>query len=163
MRIPKGDVIELQALLRRTEAGSDRPKSASFRRAEMTPRPPKLSLALMAITVALGLALRFAPLGLPGFVVKYGGSTMWALMIYWIVSTLLPRLHPVVVALVSGAIATAVEFFKLYHSPGMDAFRHTLPGVLLLGRFFSMRDIAAYWIAIAAGALIDTRLRPIKR
>jgi uncharacterized protein DUF2809 len=125
----------------------------------MTPRALTRSLALMAATVALGLALRFAPLGLPRALVKYGGSTMWALMIYWIVSTLLPRLHPVIAAVISGAIATAVEFFKLYHSPGMDAFRHTLPGVLLLGRHFSVRDIAAYWIAICLGSWVDTSLR----
>jgi hypothetical protein len=41
----------------------------------------------------------------------------------------------------------------------MDAFRHTLPGVLLLGRYFSVRDIAAYWIAIGLGVWLDARLR----
>ena len=57
----------------------------------MRSRPFKISLALIVATVAAGLAIRFAPLGLPSFVTKYGGSTLWALMIYWIVSTLLPR------------------------------------------------------------------------
>ena len=60
-----------------------------------------------------GLALRMAPLGLPAFVVKYGGSTLWAVMIYWIASTALARWRPVAVAPISGMIATAVEFFKL--------------------------------------------------
>jgi len=113
----------------------------------------------MVVTVGLGLAVRFAPLGLPAPIVKYGGSALWALMIYGVVSTLLPRWPLLSVALAAGAIATAVEFFKLYRSPGMDAFRHTLPGVLLLGRYFSVRDIAAYWIAICVGALVDRRLR----
>ena len=55
----------------------------------------------------------------------------------------------------AGAIATAVEFFKLHHSPAMDAFRLTVPGILLLGRIFSAWDILAYWLAIAIGACID--------
>jgi hypothetical protein len=47
----------------------------------------------------------------------------------------------------------------LYHSPELDAFRLTLPGILLLGRFFSAWDILAYWSAIAAGVLLDRRIR----
>jgi hypothetical protein len=43
-------------------------------RAQMPSRSLLLSLALMLATIAAGLAVRFAPLGLPLFVVKYGGS-----------------------------------------------------------------------------------------
>ncbi len=125
----------------------------------MTPRPFRTSLLLILFTVLVGLAVRMALLGLPRVVVKYGGSTMWAVMICWIVSTALPRLHLPVVVLLSGAIATAVEFFKLYHSPGMDAFRATLPGMVLLGRYFSVRDIAAYWVAISLAAWLDGGIR----
>ena len=127
------------------------------------PRPLILTLALMAVTVAAGLTIRFAPLGLPPFVVKYGGSTMWALMAYWIVSTFLPSRRPLTVALLTGTLATAVEFVKLYHSPILDAFRLTLPGIVLLGRFFSVWDIVAYWLAISVGALVDRGLRPVER
>ena len=97
-----------------------------------------ISFVLMAGTIAAGLAVRFAHLGLPAFVVKYGGSTMWALMLYWTVSTLLPLWRIPTVAVLAGTVATAVEFLKLYHAPGLDTFRLTLPGVLLLGRFFSV-------------------------
>jgi hypothetical protein len=124
----------------------------------MVPRSRTLSLALCLVTIAAGLTFRMAPLGLPAFVVKYAGSTLWALMIYWIVSTLLSTWRLSAVAVISGLIATGVEFFKLYHSPGMDAFRLTLPGILLLGRYFSVWDIVAYWLAIAAGALADGAL-----
>jgi hypothetical protein len=61
--------------------------------------------------------------------------------------------------LVAGAVATGVEFFKLYHSPAMDAFRMTLPGMILLGRYFSVRDIVAYWVAIGLAAWVDGRIR----
>jgi carbon starvation protein CstA len=120
-----------------------------------------LTLALMAVTIAAGLMIRFAPLGLPSFIVKYGGSTMWALMAYWIVSTFLPSWRLLTVALLTGTLTTAVEFVKLYHSPILDTFRLTLPGIVLLGRFFSVWDIVAYWFAISVGALVDRGFRPV--
>jgi hypothetical protein len=125
----------------------------------MKPRPLRSSLALFVATVVAGLAVRMAPLGLPTVVVKYGGSMLWAVMIYWIASTALARWRLPVVGLVAGAVATGVEFFKLYRSPGMDAFRLTLPGMILLGRYFSVRDIAAYWVAIGIAVWLDERIR----
>jgi hypothetical protein len=94
--------------------------------------------------------------------VKYGGSVFWALMVYWVISALLPSRRLLTIVLVAGTLATAVEFFKLYHSPALDAFRLTLPGVLLLGRHFSVWDIGAYWAAIVVGAFADKALRPLK-
>lgn len=122
-------------------------------------RPISLSSVLILVTIAAGLTLRMAPLGLPAFVVKYGGSTMWALMIYWLVTTVAPTRRIAPAVLLSGCIACAVEFFKLYRSPGVDAFRATLAGELLLGRYFSVKDLVVYAVAIAAGATIDLRLR----
>jgi hypothetical protein len=129
----------------------------------MKPRTLRSSLALFLATVMAGLAVRMAPLGLPAVVVKYGGSMLWAVMIYWIVSAALARWRLPVVGLIAVAIATAVEFFKLYHSPAMDAFRLTLPGMILLGRYFSVRDIGAYWVAIGLAAWLDGGIRRMER
>jgi len=127
----------------------------------MQARPWVHSLGLMAATVAAGLTIRFAPLGLPPLVVKYGGSMLWATMIYWIVSAFLPCWRFPAVALLAGALATAVEFFKLCHAPALDAFRLTLPGILLLGRLFSVWDIVAYWLAVCNAALADLAMRRV--
>jgi hypothetical protein len=125
----------------------------------MRARSLVLSAVLIVSTIVAGITLRRVPLGLPQGLVKYGGSVLWALMIYWIVSTARPawRLGAVAAAC---TVATAVEFFKLYHDPALDAFRLTLPGALLLGRFFSVWDLIAYWLAIVVGAALDWRLRP---
>jgi Protein of unknown function (DUF2809) len=112
-------------------------------------------VALGPVTLVAGLTIRFAPLGLPWFVVKYGGSTMWALMVYWVLAFSFPRSRVGWLAVAAGVIAALVEFQRLYHSPGLDAFRHSLAGILLLGNFFSLRDIVAYWLAIAVGAVVD--------
>jgi hypothetical protein len=129
----------------------------------MRPRPLAVSLALIACTLVSGLGLRFAPLGLPHFIVKYGGSTLWALMIYWIVSTVLSSWGILWAIAISGAVASAVEGVKLYHSPGLDAFRLTLLGILLLGRVFSPWNIVAYCIAILVGGFADYWIRAAKR
>jgi hypothetical protein len=153
------------------------------------PRSLALSLTLLLVTMAAGAAIRFAPLGLPTVVTKYGGSMLWALTIYWLVSTLVPVLsrptkppgishatnppgapsiaplrwvgcHQILAsAILSATIATAIEFFKLYRSPTLDAFRLTLPGILILGHHFSWWDILAYIIAITIGAALDSRIQ----
>jgi hypothetical protein len=123
----------------------------------MPPRPVARSLVLALVTIAAGLTVRFVPLDLPFFWVKYGGSMLWALMIYWICSTALASARLPVVAAISGLIAMGIECIKLYRAPWLDAFRLTLPGVILLGRYFSFQDIAAYWIAIAVGVFFDGR------
>ena len=37
----------------------------------------------------------------------------------------------------------------------IDAFRLTLPGTILLGRYFSLKNIAAYILAIVLTAILD--------
>jgi hypothetical protein len=98
-----------------------------------------------------------APLHLPPFLYKYGGSMLWAAMVYFIVAALLPSLKPHPLAGLSALIAAVVEFSRLYHTPALDAFRITLAGKLILGKYFALPDIAAYWLAIAIAASIDSR------
>ena len=63
-------------------------------------------------------------------------------------------------AAVAACLVTAgVEGFKLYRSPGVDAFRGTVLGVLLLGRYLSYWDVAAYWLAIGVSAWVDGWVR----
>jgi hypothetical protein len=124
-----------------------------------SPRPLAWSLALLVGTLLAGLAFRFARIGLPPFLVKYGGSFFWAMLIYWLITTVLARWRVSAAALLAAGVAVGVEFFKLVRTPALDAFRLTLPGVLVLGRFFSLWDIVAYLLAIGAAAAIDRALR----
>jgi Protein of unknown function (DUF2809) len=130
-------------------------KAASF----VQPRPCVLSASLIIGTIAAGLTLRLVPLGLPYVVVKYGGSMLWALMIYWMVSSIRGRWSLIRGALVAGAVALSVELFKLYSPPWLDAFRLTLPGTLLLGRLFAVWNLIAYAFAIGIGMFADRAIR----
>ena len=125
----------------------------------MRGRPLALSALLIIVTVAAGLTIRLAPLGMPNALIKYGGSLLWALMIYWIVSSVRPLWSLLRGAIVSSAVALCVELFKLYHTPLLDAFRLTLLGKLLLGRVFSLWDLVAYAVAIIVGVLADHMIR----
>jgi hypothetical protein len=114
-----------------------------------------LCLLLLLVTIPLGLAWRMIPLGLSPFFFKYGGSMLWAMALYWLIAACLPRRGSGALALIAAAIAAAVEFSRLWHTSAMDAFRITLAGRLLLGRYFSLKNIAAYWLAIGLAALLD--------
>ena len=118
-----------------------------------------LRLAFAIVTIIAGLACRFAPLHLPWQVSKYGGSALYAILLYWLFAAALPHARTLTVALAATLTVTAIEFFKLVHTPALDAFRLTLPGKLLLGRIFSLRDLLAYFLAIAAIAITDSLRR----
>jgi hypothetical protein len=113
------------------------------------------TLVLLLITIPLGIAWRTLPLHLYPFFFKYGGSVLWAIALYWFVATLLPKLTPTALAFLSASLAAVLELSRLFHTPATDAFRLTLAGRLLLGRFFSPKNIAAYWLAIVLAALLD--------
>lgn len=112
-------------------------------------------LCAAGLTVLAGLGVRFVPLGLPWFVMKYGGSALWAAMIYWILALVWPKSSAATLAVIAGVIAALAEFSRLYHVAWLDAFRMTLPGAILLGRYFSLRNIIAYWLGTLAVAALD--------
>jgi Protein of unknown function (DUF2809) len=126
-----------------------------------------VALGSALIVIALGLGLRFhgRGLGLPASMVKYGGSVLWAVMVYFLVAALLPRQPRSTLALLALVVAVVVELIRLLHTPWLDSFRLTLAGALLLGRIFSLWNIVAYAAGIALGVGLDrvVALRSLSR
>lgn len=120
------------------------------------PRARRRLLALTLGVIAAGLSLRLLPLGLPQAVTKWGGSVLWGAMVYGLVGLVLPQPRRRIVAL-AASLALAVEAFRLVHTPGLDAFRLTLTGKLLIGRVFSLLNLVAYAGGILAARLADRR------
>jgi hypothetical protein len=118
-------------------------------------RRPLITLTLLLLTIPIGLAVRYAPLHLPWFFYKYLGSTLWAAALYWLLATLLPKLRPIAVAALAITIAAILELTRLVPIAPIDIFRQTLPGQILLGRYFSLKNIAAYLLAITLTAAVD--------
>ena len=125
---------------------------------------------LCLLIMMSGLSLRGfgSGLGLPAFVVKYGGSLLWAAMVFFLVAMAASHRSRLSVALISASIAVGVESFRLIHAPWLDAFRLTLAGALLLGRIFSPWNMLAYGVGIVLAMGLDrfaisafgARLRP---
>jgi hypothetical protein len=114
-------------------------------------------ICLCALVIIVGLALRrygFG-IGLPATIVKYGGSILWAAMLFFVVAIAAPQISRRSVVLVSSLSAIGIELFRLVHTPWFDEFRLTLPGALLLGRIFSLRDILAYGFGIGLALGLD--------
>ncbi|BBO04286.1 MULTISPECIES: DUF2809 domain-containing protein [Bradyrhizobium] len=122
----------------------------------------RAALALAVIVCGLSLRWYGFPLGLPAFVVKYGGSLLWATMVFLLGGVLLPRLTRTQIAAIAAVIAVVVEFSRLVHPPWLDAFRLTTAGALLLGRIFSLWNLVAYAVGIEFGVWID-RLVQLRR
>jgi hypothetical protein len=116
-----------------------------------------IALATALVVIALGLGLRITGrgLGVPAFIVKYGGSTLWAVMVYFLLAALLPRVSSRRLGLLALAVAVIVEASRLIHTPWLDSFRLTLAGALLLGRIFSLWNVVAYVVGILIGIWID--------
>jgi hypothetical protein len=113
--------------------------------------------SLCLLIIVSGLALRkFGPvLGLSFFFVKYGGSVLWGTMVFFLVAMTAPARSRSSVAVISAAVAVCVELFRLVHTPGLDDFRLTTLGALLIGRVFSPWNMLAYGVGIVLGMLLD--------
>ena len=116
------------------------------------------SLVILLITIPFGLAVRFLPLHLPWFLYKYLGSVLWAIALYWFLAAILPKLRPRSIATIAITLATLVELSRLIPIAPIDAFRLTLPGQILLGRYFSIKNVVAYILAITLTAGLDRLL-----
>ena len=118
----------------------------------------RLALAgCVAATIAAGLAWRFAIPGLPWFAWKYGGSALWATLVYFLITFLLPRCDWRIILAAACPVSIGVEFSRLIDVGWLNAFRATLAGKLTLGAVFSLWNLPAHFAGAAAGAIIDIR------
>jgi hypothetical protein len=79
-------------------------------------------------------------------------------MVLCVIGVCLPRLAVVPLMLFAFAVAAAIEASQLWHPPWLDAFRQAAVGVLLLGRYFSYGDIAAYAAGIGVAGAVTVAL-----
>jgi hypothetical protein len=112
------------------------------------------------VVVIAGLASRGYRGQLPALLAEYAGDTLWALMLFLLVSTLLAGRPILTRAAISLALAFLVEISQLYHAPWIDSIRQTTLGGLVLGFVFLWSDLVCYLVGIAAGALADRIVSP---
>lgn len=115
-------------------------------------------LAAIVVVIA-GLASRRYRGQLPAFLAEYAGDTLWALMLFLLVSTLIAGRPILTRAAISLVLAFLVEISQLYHAPWIDSIRQTTLGGLVLEFGFLWTDLVFYSVGIAAGSLVEWRIR----
>ena len=115
-----------------------------------------VALALVTIVIGLLVHLRGAALGPSAQ--DSTGDALWAMMIVWWLSALVPAVRRMARGAIAYAVCVGVELSQLYHGPTIDALRATTVGHLVLGSGFDPRDLAAYAIGVAGALLLDVRV-----
>lgn len=115
-------------------------------------------LLAATVIVIVGLASRRYREQLPEFLAEYAGDTLWALMVFLLVSTLLASRPVLVRAAISLALAFLVEISQLYHAPWIDAIGQTTLGGPVLGFRFLWADLVCYSVGSMIGAIAEWAL-----
>ncbi|AFL99726.1 MULTISPECIES: DUF2809 domain-containing protein [Desulfitobacterium] len=112
-------------------------------------------LIFVGVTIILGLSSRQFSGYLPYTINLYLGDALWALMVFFMFCFIFRLKGTGWLAAVALLFTFGIEISQLYHAPWIDAIRQTRLGGLVLGYGFLWRDLVAYTIGVAVGAVID--------
>jgi hypothetical protein len=118
-----------------------------------------LLLAIIPVIIVFAFATRSGSALIPTFIAKYGGDTLWALMVFLVIRFLAHRLNPFRSAIIALVIAYLGEISQLYHAPWIDAIRSYRLGGVILGFGFLWSDLVCYTVGIFSGAIVEWSLR----
>jgi len=118
-------------------------------------RSRPLYALLVDLTIGTGLLWRSNLLPLSSFLAKYGGDSLWALMVFLGFGFAFRRSSTARIVLGAVCFAWSIEFLQLYHSPWIDEIRSSRLGHFVLGTSFNGPDLIAYMIGVALGAAAE--------
>jgi hypothetical protein len=99
---------------------------------------------LFVFFVWLALATRKHPDWFYHLIAKYGGDTIWAGEFLFFLRILFPKTRLLKLAILNYLFGVIVEVSQLWHTPWLDAIRHTQIGELMLGLGFMWSDLVCY-------------------
>jgi hypothetical protein len=108
-----------------------------------------------ALVIGTGLLWRSGLFPFPPFLTKYGGDSLWALVVFLCFGFVFRRSSTRRIVLGALCFTWSVEFLQLYHTHWIDVIRSTRLGQFVLGTSFNGPDLIAYVIGIALGALAE--------
>lgn len=115
-------------------------------------------IILVVIVIIMGLSSRRFSSMLPGWLGLYAGDTLWGLMVFFTAGFIFKGLSTFRVATIALSFSIFIEISQLYHSPWIDAIRHTRIGGLILGYGFLWSDILCYTVGVAIGLALELSL-----
>ena len=112
---------------------------------------------LSAVVIFCGLASRAKTVQpyLPQFISEYAGDTLYALLAFFGLAFLFPKMTTLRVAIMALIYCVAIECSQLYHAPWIDTLRHTQLGGLIFGFGFLWSDLLCYIVGVALGAALE--------
>lgn len=110
---------------------------------------------IILCTMALGLASRKYPHFFTSFLATYLGDTLWALLVYWLIGFLFPKLASQKVLVYALLFAYLIEISQLYQAPWINQIRDTTLGSLVLGHQFLWVDFVCYTTGIVIGFILE--------
>jgi hypothetical protein len=108
--------------------------------------------------IVFGLASRMFGSLLPNILQNNLGDVLWAAMVFFLFSFLLPQLSTWRLATIAFVFSFFIEVSKLFHAPWFDALRATEIGRLIFGYVFGWSNLVYYLIGIALAATWDNLL-----
>lgn len=112
-------------------------------------------LALVIISMVLGLGTRNFSVLLPNWINLYLGDALWAIMVFFLFGLIFRTRETRWIVALAFLFSFGIEISQLYHSQWIDILRETRLGGLVLGYGFLWSDLVSYSVGIGVGLLIE--------
>ena len=103
-------------------------------------------LLLFTFFIWLALATRHDSQWFHPVVAKYGGDTIWAGDFLFFFRAIFPKTNLLKLTIFNYLFGVLDEISQLWHTPWLDAIRHTTFGKLMLGLGFMWSDLVCYFV-----------------
>lgn len=112
-----------------------------------------LYFLLILLTIGLGLLSRSGPV--PMWLYPYLGDLLYAVLFFFIIGFLFPRLPTIRVGLISVGICFFIEGSQLYQADWINVVRSYRLGGLILGYGFLWSDLISYAVGGSIGGMSE--------
>lgn len=110
---------------------------------------------LLFIFLTIGLGLLSRTRFVPDWLYPYLGDILYALMFFFIIGFLFPKLSTLRVVLVSIGFCFLIELSQLYQADWINTLRSYRLGGLVLGYGFLWSDLVSYTFGGVVGGLLE--------
>ena len=108
---------------------------------------------MIILTIIIGLLSRTNLV--PKLIYPYLGDYFYALMCFFIIGFLLPKMETLKIAIISISICYIIELSQLYQSDWINNIRNNKLGGLILGFGFLWSDIISYTLGGITGIVLE--------
>ncbi|MBU5286884.1 DUF2809 domain-containing protein [Paraclostridium bifermentans] len=91
----------------------------------------------------------------PKVIAPFVGDMLWAMMVYFGLRFLIPKLKLVKTLTLAITFSFSIETSQLYQADWINNIRATTLGGLVLGHGFLFEDLISYSLGIVIGCLLD--------